>query len=445
MRRNNYLLLCFVLAFVAVIGCEKVIENELDLQLTEALELVSPNNNTDFFKLPDSDDFENIPQDPNNPITREKVQLGKLLFHETGIALNPEYEMSEGTYSCASCHHAGGGFQAAVPQGISDGGIGYGINGEGRKKNPMYDDSKLDIQPIRTPSALNSAYQKVMLWNRQLGARGINEGTQANWTAGTPKENNHLGFEGVETQAIAGLTVHRLTIDTAFIFSTDYKSLFDYAFPDVAEQDRYNEITAGLAIAAYERTMLANEAPFQQWLRGDYDAMTDDQKEGAVLFFVRAGCGKCHTGPALNSDAFYALGMDDLSGPGVFGTIDEGTKKGRGGFTGNDDDMYKFKVPQLYSLAKSPFYGHGASFTSVKDVIDYKNAGIKENNNVPNHYLSPEFKPLNLTGEQVRLLTAFVEEALMDENLHRYEPSVLPSGNCFPNNDPLSKVELGCN
>ena len=59
-----------------------------------------------------------------------------------------------------------------------------------------------------------------MLWNGQFGATGPNEGTEASWGEGTPKFNNHLGYQGIETQAIAGLTVHRMGIDMDFVSST---------------------------------------------------------------------------------------------------------------------------------------------------------------------------------------------------------------------------------
>ena len=167
--------------------------------------------------LPASDDFSKIPQDPLNPLTTEKVELGKLLFHETGIALAPMQEFAEGTFSCASCHFAGAGFQAGRFQGIGDGGIGFGINGEGRTKGALYQGDELDVQPIRSPTIMNGAYQKNMLWNGQFGATGLNEGTEAAWTTGTPKENNFLGFEGLETQAIAGLGVHRMVMDLSLI------------------------------------------------------------------------------------------------------------------------------------------------------------------------------------------------------------------------------------
>ncbi|NQX92866.1 MAG: cytochrome-c peroxidase, partial [Flavobacteriales bacterium] len=92
---------------------------DYDSALKAALMDASNGVGLNYFILPESDQYSLIPQDPQNPITNAKVQLGKLLFHETGIALDPKYE-DEGmsTYSCASCHFAQAGFQANRQQGI---------------------------------------------------------------------------------------------------------------------------------------------------------------------------------------------------------------------------------------------------------------------------------------------------------------------------------------
>ena len=395
--------------------------------------------------LPASNDYNIIPNDAKNSITKAKVELGKLLFHETFLGKNPKMDESMNSYSCASCHHAAAGFQSGLLQGIGEGGIGFGLRGEGRLKSSSYLERDLDVQPIKSPSILNVAYQDVMLWNGQFGAVGSNAGTEANWTVGTPKENNSLGFEGVETQAIAGIGVHRQLIDEDFIKSSSYKALFDVAFPNDTEDNCYTKLNAALAIAAYERTVLSNEAPFQMWLNGDDFAMSDDELQGARLFFDKGQCYTCHSGPGLNGMEFHALGMNDLAGENVLTVIDEATKKGRGGFTGNSEDDYKFKTPQLYNLKDVDFYGHGGSFTSVRDIISYKNEAVHENSDVSSNKLSSLFHPLNLTDEEVDLIALFVENSLYDPNLKRYQPVSLPSGNCFPNADSQSSIDMGCN
>ncbi|WP_435313139.1 cytochrome-c peroxidase [Cellulophaga fucicola] len=396
-------------------------------------------------QLPLENDLNNIPSDPKNPLTPEKIALGKLLFHETGLALNPIKEIGTNTYSCASCHHSAAGFQSGNLQGIGEGGFGYGTKGETRHMSIDYLETDLDVQPIKSPSILNTAYQKVMLWNGQFGGTAENTGTESNWTPNTPKEKNNLGFEGIEIQAIAGLGVHRLLIDIDFLENNGYKTMFDAAFPDTEESNRYSTINAGLAIAAYERIVLASKAPFQEWLRGDKNALSSNELKGANLFFGKAECYQCHSGPGLNKTGFYAIGMKDLDQNSSHILIDEATKKGRGGFTGKTEDNYKFKIPTLYNLKDATNFGHGGSFTSIKEVIEYKNKAIPENSNVPESQLAKSFIPLYLTNEEINDLTSFVENALYDNNLNRYTPESLPSGNCFPNADSESKTDMDCN
>lgn len=417
-----------------------LIDRTLDATISEAY----PGLGKASLMLPSSTDFDAIPQDPRNPLNAAKVNLGRTLYHETGMGSEAKNREGVYTYSCASCHHSAAGFQAGRRQGLGDGGAGFGLRGEGRHERPDYDPADIDRQPIRTPSAMNTAFQELMLWNGQFGAVGDNIGTEANWTPGTPKEVNNLGYHGLEIQAIAGLNVHRMESDEQFCEAMGYRELFDAAFPEVPAPTRYDREHAGLAIAAYERTLLSNEAPFQRWLAGEYNAMTDAQKRGASLFFGKAECGTCHQGPALNNMDFHALGMPDLVGSDVFSDPNDGAHKGRGGFTGKAKDMYKFKTPQLYNLKDSPFFGHGGTFNSVREVIEYKNQARPANNNVPGSQIDPLFRPLNLTETEIRDLTNFVEDALYDPNLDRYLPQVLPSGFCFPNNDDDSRQDLGC-
>jgi len=436
----------FLVAGFLFMACkdDEVTVTDLDVELENALKQSAPDQRIDFFVLPESGDYNSIPQDENNLLSITKVELGKLLYHETALSIRPKNPAGAMTYSCASCHHARAGFQSGLVQGIGDGGFGFGTAGEGRVPNPEYDIDSIDVQPIRTPTAMNGAYQEVMLWNGQFGAKGVNLGTEDQWIQGTPKEVNNMGYEGLETQAIAGLTVHRMGVDS-IINLPAYHDLIDEAFPEFSEDRRYSTECAGLAIGAYERTLLANEAPFQEWLNGEKGAMSDDEKKGAILFFDKAECVACHTGPALSSMTFYGLGMADLEGGGVYGDEpDENTRKGRGGFTTNADDMYKFKTPQLYGLKDAPFYGHGGNFTSLRDLVMYKNAAISQNADVPQSQLADEFVPLGLSDEEIDYLVAFLEISLNDPNLLRYEPVTLPSGNCLPNNDVQSRIDLGC-
>ncbi len=422
------------------------IESNLDVDLKNLLINTSEGKGIPSFILPQSDDYQNIPQDPLNPITKEKVELGKLLLHETAFGNSPKIKEMKATYSCASCHHAAAGFSSGVRQGIGECGIGFGIHGDGRILNENVPIDSVDIQPLRTPTILNVAYQDVMLWNGQFGGTGTNAGTESQWEE---IQENFLGFEGVEVQAIKGQKVHRLSIDEDFLQELGYKELFDRAFPSISKDQRYTKKNAGLAMAAYERTLLANQSPWQEWLKGNSDAMTTNEKKGAITFFGKGKCYECHTGPALNDKNFYAFGMGDFDNSQnalILSDVDmDKIKKGRGGFTNNEKDNYKFKTPTLYNIVDNPFYGHGGTFVSVKEVIEYKNKGIPQSTEVTKEKLAPQFGAIYLDDEEINNLTTFIEVSLRDTNLNRYTPKNLKSGNCFPNNDSQSQNDLDCN
>lgn len=448
MKNRKLYLVSFLVPFSLFLSCSKDYKDNyvnLDIEGTELKDQINSVSSMGSLQLLRGNTLATIPQDPKNPITQEKIDLGKLLFHETGLALNPTQEEGMNTYSCASCHQSKAGFQSGIKQGIGEGGSGFGLFGEGRVMDANYEATTIDVQPIRSPTILNTAFQDVMLWNGQFGGTKTNAGTEAEWTEDTPKATNSLGFEGVETQAIAGLDVHRLKCDPEMVQNNaTYKMLFDEAYPNIDVAERYTKLYAALAIAAYERSVVASEAPFQKWLHGEDNAMNTVEKKGALLFFGKAKCYTCHSGPGLNGMEFHALGMNDLSGTDVHGTVDEGTKKGRGGFTKNPEDDYKFKTPTLYNLKDLNFLGHGGSLTSVRKVIEYKNNGVAENSEVPQNRLSEEFKPLGLTEKEVNQLTAFVENSLFDNDLDRFVPESLPTDLCFPNADAASKVDMGC-
>ncbi|MEM1216004.1 MAG: cytochrome c peroxidase [Bacteroidota bacterium] len=445
--KRLYVLPLVIVTLLCFTSCEKDENYQLDDELSLTLDAAAPGGKASF-QLPRSNDYAAIPQDPLNPLTGEKVNLGRLLYHETGLAIAPMLPEGEGKFSCASCHFAAAGFQAGRFQGIGEGGSGIGEGGVARLRLDTYKPEELDVQPIRTPTVLNTAYQELMLWNGQFGAGGANVGTEANWTEGTPIATNHLGYQGLEIQAIAGMKVHRLDVDLELAEDLGYKTLFDAAFPDWPAEERYTRETAGLAIAAYERTILANRSPFQLYLQGRTAAMTDAQKRGAIVFFGPANCVSCHSGPALSSMTFHALGMNDLDQcpEEIFGAGPEsGANLGRGGFTKRDEEKYAFKTPTLYNLADSPFYGHGASFRSIREVIDYKNKGVPQNERVAPQYISPQFGPLRLSDEEVGDLVEFLTSGLRDNDLSRYQPQEVLSGQCFPNNDHQSSIDLGCN
>ena len=104
---------------------------------------------------------------------------------------------------------------------------------------------------------------------------------------------------------------------------------------------------------------------------------------------------------------------------------------------------FKFKVPQLYNLKDAPFYGHGGSFTSMREVVEYYNDAIPAVD-LPDGRAPVFFRPLELTDQEIADLTLFLEDALRDPALARYAPATLPSGQCTPGNDPAARADLGC-
>lgn len=423
------------LIVVLGVGCsaspvEQAPTEDLDQVLTDLMTR-GGQRGLSAFRQPEADEFASIPQFESNPLTPEKVALGKFLFHETALATRPALAANAGTYSCATCHNAAAGFQAGVARSIGEGGIGWGVRGEARRPG-----ASADTPGLRSPSVLNVAFQDVMSWDGQNGALGQNLNTDAHWVEGTPSEVNARGYDGVEAQAVAALTTHRMSNfldDSVVLTNATYRDLWDQIYPD---GQAVNRDAVGFVLAAYERTLFPNRAPFQRWIRGNVNAMTDAEKRGAIVFFGESGCETCHTGPGLSGPGFYALGMPDMPGG-------ESPALGRGGFL-DDPAMYRtFKVPQLYNMADSPFLGHGGTFPSVESVVRYYNSGVPAVS-LPEGVLEGRFRPLNLTEEEVLDLTAFLRDALRDPELDRYAPDSLPTGNCFPAADPAARRDLGC-
>ena len=444
----------FLLSFfcLLLISCEdaedyEIARSELDIQLDGLLEQRANGLGKGFFILPESDDFSSIPQDPLNPLNTYKVALGQFLVHETAAGGIPKMDQMEGTYSCASCHPVASSFYAGVRQGVGESGIGFGFAGEGRRIDLTMPLDSVDLQPVRPPTLLNVAYQETALWNGMLGATGPNAGTESRWAAAGIPENS-LGFQGVEMQGLVGQTTHRLKIDEEFINDNGYRWLFNKAFEDVAEADRYTPQNAALAIAAFNRTLLASRSPWQYYLKGDFNALSDREKRGAIVFADKGQCMNCHTGPALKDQEFHAFGFghfDDTIDAVVLDDAGFDTvKKGRGGFTGNSVDDYKFKTPTLYNLKDAGFYGHGSTFSSIEEVVRYKNSTTLQDNNAASN-IATEMGSMNLTEEEISDLVFFIKNSLYDPELLRYVPEAVKSGNCFPNADDQSRIDLGCN
>ncbi|MEM1215932.1 MAG: cytochrome c peroxidase, partial [Bacteroidota bacterium] len=426
LRRTSQVLTPLVLALI-LIGCtQEQTGNPLDSQLERTMVRRSPDRTLDYFQVPHHQDLDQIPAGIGNPLTEEKVDLGKMLFFETAHGIDATHPEGMRTFSCGTCHVPSAGFTPGNSQGIADGAHGFGFNGEARQMMPEYEEDQIDAQGARPLSMIGVAYVQNSMWAGQFGARFNNVGTEHLWSGAT--EVNHTGLDGLEAQNIEGTITHRMRMDESTLDGMGYRELFDAAFYDWPENARYGREAMSFALSAYIRQLMPYDAPYQEWLRGDRDAMTDQMKRGALLFFGDAGCYRCHNGPALNGNVFHAVGVNDLADIGGLKTgLDDLRNLGRGGFTQREEDMFAFKVPQLYNLKDAGFYFHGSSHTSLRSVVEYFNDGVPENPRVGQEYISPFFHPLNLTDQEVEDLTEFITYGLFDPNMDRYVPETVPS------------------
>ncbi|MBK9044409.1 MAG: hypothetical protein IPN97_14750 [Saprospiraceae bacterium] len=430
----------FVLFIITLFSCVHEAPNNLDYELSKVI------GDKSHYILPSSTEYDKIPQSPVNPLTKEKIALGNLLFFEPAFANEAKYTAGLGTYTCSTCHVVESGFRPGRMQGIADGAQGYGEIGERRHMSSLYQAHEVDAQGARPLAVLNVAFVENTMWNGSFGHTGANANTKEVWGVSDAfTKLNELELGALEGQNIAGLEVHRMMYNKETITKNKYKKLFDEAFPDMSEEERYSRKAASFAISAYLRSLLTDQAPFQDWLKGNHSSMSDQEKRGAILFFGKVGCASCHNGPNLGSMQFAAVGVDDLFEHGGIKTnINDARNLGRGGFTLKPEDLYKFRVPQLYNLGDSGPYFHGGSKNTLEDVVRYFNNGIAENKRVPKSQLSPFFRPLNMNEQEIKDLTVFLEKSLRDPNLQRYKPTSIVSGLCFPNNDLESQIDLDC-
>jgi len=256
--------------------------------------------------------------------------------------------------------------------------------------------------------------------------------------------------------------------------------LFRTAFPaEAAQADAandlsllVNDLTVRRATATFLRTVVTRNTPFDRFLAGDNGALSPAQVRGAKLFFTPAtngaggaGCYSCHSGPMLNKQH----DDPDVAGVGQFveqnfvnvGIGDHPVQalnraatgnpnfhdQGRGDITRQDADNFKFRVLTLRQLKNAGTFFHNASFSKVRDVVEYFNAGVPQDPVAAAAVsLSPRFtnprgagtpSGLGLSGQQVDDLTDFLENGLYDPALAHYDPNS-PTDSLEPNERDLT-------
>ena len=250
-----------------------------------------------------------------NPITPEKVQLGKVLFYETRISV-------DGTVSCARCH----------PFGL------YAADG---LKKSIGNNCK--VNPRNAPTVLNAAGQISAHW---IGNRTDVE-DQAKQSVIGPPSFGMPSYEAVEKKLkeIKG-----------------YVELFKKAFPGEADPITVDHLAK--AIGAFERT-LVTPSRFDSFLRGDIAALNEKEKRG-LKTYMEAGCIMCHLGPYFGGQTYQKFGIVE---PYWKYTKSEPIDEGRFVVTKNEADKYVFKVPILRNVAKTAPYFHDGSIDRVEDAV----------------------------------------------------------------------------
>lgn len=323
-----------------------------------------------------------------------------------------------------------------------------------------------------------------------------------------PGALNPMGTTAGENLTLLLLDAHRMLEDQAaeLLKHPVYLELFRDAFPEEAAQaDAANDMTMLIndstvlrATATFLRTVVTRDTPWDKFLAGDDTALTPAQQRGAELFFTSAseggaGCYMCHSGPMLNKQVndpdvagvgqfvdenFYNLGLGDHPLQALNRAVrndpnfrDDGRKE----ITFSDDDAFEFRVVTLRQLKDARFFFHNGAFSSVRDVVQYFNAGVPQDAEAAaastfttrfSHPRGPDSEPgLGLSDAQVDDLTDFLENGLYDPTFvssfmltepemkySEYRPDLTAlgavdgralSGLPQDNNDPLSRRDMG--
>ena len=269
----------------------------------------------------------------------QKIALGERLFFEPILSI-------DSSISCASCHKEVNGFADDVA-------ISPGVENRLGKRN--------------SPSLWNVGYQPYFM--REGGVPTLEMQVLV-----PVQEHSEMAFNMV-------LLAQRLNASTA------YKNDFLEAFGDSA-----TSYTITRAIAQYERTLIQDLSSFDEYVRGDNGALNSAAKRGFELFFGKAGCDGCHSGPLLTNYGFYNNG-----------TLVSSNDYGRAELTLDSSDFYLFKVPSLRNVSLTAPYMHDGSLTSLQDVLEQYNNGGKGH-----EYTSDGIVPLNLNESELVALEEFL-------------------------------------
>jgi cytochrome c peroxidase len=247
-------------------------------------------------------------------------------------------------------------------------------------------------------------------------------------------------------------------------YVAEYRKRFGKIFSSVRDGGPITFDMLGLAIAEFEFTLVFADAPIDRFARGQKNAMTDEQKRGALLFFGGGRCVECHRVSGASNEMFsdfspHVIGVPQIA-PAIGNVPFDGDNQnedfGLEQITGDPDDRYKFRTSPIRNVALQPAFFHNGAFTRLEDAVRHHldvfrsaraynpdAAGIPPDLTAPMGPIEPVLArvdpilvtPIHLTDDEFRELLDFVRNGLLDlrakpENLRILIPRSVPSG--FP-------------
>jgi cytochrome c peroxidase len=348
-----------------------------------------------------------VPAPPDNPTTPERVALGRLLFWDP-ILSGPK------DVACATCHHPAFGYADGLDLSIGANGVGAGpARSFGAGHTPR-------LVKRNSQSILNVAFNGLttggdavaaaapMFWDlrvRSLEAQALEP----------LKALEEMRGDAYPEERAVPAAVARLAA------IPEYRRLFARAFD---ERNPVNQLNLARALAAFQRTLVAANAPFDRYVRGDATALSAEQISGMEQF-QSAGCVNCHSGPMFSDFATHVLGVPDN---GKLTEPDAGIS-----------NTYAFRTPSLRNLGVTAPYMHNGAFATLQDVVNFYQrisrgggrrggggAARSNNPNVAPDRIDPLARRLNMRGRGQRDLIAFLG-ALTDPEFDRSIPDRVPS------------------
>ncbi len=396
-------------------------------------------------------------------IDNQLADLGRLLFFDTVTGLNNDN-------NCSGCHSPTHGF--GDTQSIAIGIDNNGVVGAGRA-GPR--------NQRRTPMVANTAFCPNLMWNSRFASLSNDPFDNSDGFLFPPPEELSLSYLPHLLVAQAFIPPTERVEVAGFAFPGDnfdirnevlrrinnvpeYRKRFGKIFPSVRAGGPITFDMFGSAIAEFEFTLVFADAPIDQFARGQKNALTDEQKEGALLFFGKARCVACHKVSGESNEMFsdfsqHVIGVPQiapLNGNVTFDGPGQNEDFGLEQVTGDPNDRYMFRTSPIRNVALQPAFFHNGAFTRLEDAVRHhldiftsaRNyspvaAGVAPDLMAPMGPIEPVLArvdpilaaPINLTDEEFGRLVDFVRNGLLDqrakpENLRKLIPKAVPSG--FP-------------